>query len=223
MSDPDEQPTTLFGVPLSAFAGVLLPTPLASDRLLAALPQLGVTLMVRGGKLDDVDPELLRELGRLVVAIAQGKPADRLFRQNENTKPRRENGFKIAFVYYYMRACSDDIDDDSVALAQVKAAKSLDPPKSDASVKKIAQRHRVKVLDLMQQKSPAELGEIMIHFTCSPEQLIALNLSVVGKGSAGEKRDAEQLLDHWKQRELTQEKMSRLLEYLKKKSPHIRD
>jgi len=210
---------TLFGIPLRLWKRSLDEPKPISDRLLSELPQIGTTLLIKGNKLDNVDPELLRELGTLLVGIARGERADLLFRQNERTKPLRKNELHIAFVYHYMRACCGNLADDSEAIAQVRAAEPLDAPKAHATIKRIAQKYREEVFAIFGRKSRAELGEIVIGLTATSEQLQSVGCAALGHGSESQRLEGERILNHWKNYELTPEKVSAWREYLRRKSP----
>jgi hypothetical protein len=67
----------------------------ASDRLLAAVPLITAELRftgicgLRGAKIGSTDEELLRELGKVLLAVLGGQPAKMVSRQNERKKRRK--------------------------------------------------------------------------------------------------------------------------------------
>jgi truncated hemoglobin YjbI len=122
-----------------------------------------------------------------------------------------------------MRACSEDLTDDSPAIAQLRAAQQLKAPKSAETIRKIAQKHRDKVLEKFEQTSHAELGEMMIRLTANAKQVEDLLCTISGAGSEQQQLDGQKLIDHWTRRELTPQKKKAWRRYLLRKSPHMRD
>jgi hypothetical protein len=120
----------------------------ASDRLLRKLPLIALELRYAdwfgkdGRRLGSIDAELLCELGAILSAILNGEDARRLFRQNERTKPKSTTREAIALVYFYFRANSGNVADDSEAIERVKGAAHLNPPTTSATIRKYAQAYR---------------------------------------------------------------------------------
>jgi hypothetical protein len=185
---------------------------LASETTAAAFEQLR--------QVGTVDPELLRELASLLHAISRGEPANKLFRQNEKTKPK-QNRSGVALVYYYVLACTNDAD-----LAVKKAARAhsfgqrtgAERPFAKEYVKKVAQKHRDAALAYLEKK-PVDAAETARSYMCNSRQMYVLlykNGDVTqGKLSPQEATEVTELLKY----SLTAEKVSRLREYLRKKSP----
>ncbi len=197
---------TLFGVHEDAWLGALSASP-ASDRLLAKLPTIGTDLLLRG-KTGEIDPSIARELGSILLAIRRGEPANKLFRQDKRTKPKRD-GFNVAFVYWYIRACAERLADDSEALAVVKSNPLLKAPAAAASVRKLAQKNRARVFKEMEGKGRAQLGERFLWaFPGWP-------INADGAPSAP-------VLAFLRAHEVDPAKVARLREYLRLKSPHAR-
>lgn len=200
----------------------------ASPRLMAELPRISSELLVTGlfapntGRLGSVDAAVLRELGAILHNVQCGADARKLFQQDKRTKPKK-NGSALAFVYYYMRACSPDFSE-SQALEKIKAAERLGAPRSDASIRKTAQRHRDKTLDLLESMSRAKAGEMMVLYTADTTQMALLGRYLTSDSfTPDEDRELQQLFSYWRKWELTPDKVAGLRKYLKKKSPHIRD
>lgn len=191
--------------------------PPASKRLLAALPGIGATIAT--GKIA-VNPELLQELGLLLIAISRGEPAHKLFRQNERRKPKEDRA-GVALVYYYVWACTGD-----AALAIEKAARAhsfgertgTEKPFTKPYVRKVAQKYRNAVLRLLEQQ-PDETAERARIYLCNRKQLFVLlykNGDVTqGKLSPQEAAEVQELMQY----KLTPGKVATLREYLRKKSP----
>jgi hypothetical protein len=189
----------------------------ASDRLLAALPAISAA-MLTGTPLASL--ELLRELGSLLYAISRGEPADRLFRQHKRSKPKADRT-GVALVYYYVWACTDDA---AVAIDRAARAHSFgkrtgsEKPLSKASVRKLAQKYRRAALCLLEQR-PNEAATRARIYLCNPRQLyVLLNKGgdvTQGRLSAQEAAELQELARY----KLTAEKVARLREYLRKKSP----
>jgi hypothetical protein len=114
-----------------------------------ALPRLALALRLTGKFEAKTDPALVRELGEILSAIRAGQPAGKVFRQNEGAKPKRTNTYDLAVLYYYTLACSKDPANYKEAIAAVKAATDLQPPRSGETIRKYAQRHRIKVLQYL--------------------------------------------------------------------------
>ena len=133
---------------------------------MAALPRISAELLVRGQlspKLPEFpDASVLRELGTILHNIQCGVDARKLFRQDKRTKPTKD-GSRLAFVYYYMRACAPDFSE-TAALACIKASQQLNAPKADASIKKTAQLHRDETLKALAKMSAAEAGEMLLIY-----------------------------------------------------------
>ena len=175
----------------------------ASPRLMAELPNISAGL-ITNGKLPQLDTTLLRELGIILHNAQCGVDARKLFRQDERTKPRKDR-FNLAFAYWYMRASSDDLADDSHAIAFVKKVEPLSTPR----IKKIAQLYRPRVFKQMTGRSEAELGET---FTLCIGVFAELML-------APESSEARLLFDSMKQKPVDADRVEKLREYLRKKSP----
>lgn len=185
----------------------------ASDQLLKELGMIGAKLLYTGmcnpprwHVLQDIDVKSLRELGSILLAISSGTPAGKVFRQNERKKPKKDRS-NLAFVYLYMRACAIDIADDTAAIGKVKSVKSLDAPKSNSYIRKIAQRHRDTTFKFMEGKHSAILGERFFLCAGSPDELESFLADSPNK-----------LQDWFRQHELTQDKVKKLRSYLEKKS-----
>ncbi len=146
-----------------------------SNRLQEKLPIIACYLMFIGMEdfpiagLASFNANLLSELGSILMAICTGQEARRLFRQNERTKPRRKSPHLLALVYWYFRACSSDVADDSQAIERVRTATRLDAPKSAATIRKIAQGYRDFALNYLEDYSRSILE-------LPPPQLFVYNL-----------------------------------------------
>lgn len=203
-------------------------------------------LQLNRNALSDIDAGLLCELGSILMSILRGVPAGELFRQNERTKPERD-WWNLAVVYYFVRACSDDVTDDSDAIAQVKAAEGSGTLNSAEAIRKSIRNYRKSALDLLEQDCSAatllvflttrtaryrhlqQLHLVAPSVAATLQQYPALNNLVNEqlrdfKFTADEVAELERQRVEWDQRyKLTPEKASRLREYLRRKSPRMRD
>lgn len=175
----------------------------ASARLMTELPHISTGLIVNG-ELPQLDPMLLRELGMILHNVQCGVDARKLFLQDKRTKPRKDR-FNLAFAYWYVRARSDDLADDSDAIAFVEKIEPL----SASRIKKIAQQYRPRVFKQMTGRSEAELCEA---FTICIGAFAALMF-------APESSEARLLFDSMKQKPVDADRVEKLREYLRRKSP----
>jgi hypothetical protein len=219
----------------------------ASDELMEALPHISSVLRlleVNLASIGEIDPKLLCELGSLLASILRGVPANKLFRQDERTKPKKDWS-NLAVAYYFLRACAEDVTDDSNAIATVKAAETLGAPNSDELIRKSVRAFRLSVLNALEEN-----GDLMTQFvflvtrSARYQQLLhlynfipqAVALANGDPAVMSQIQDAaskhgftaqdaaeleKQRLD-WQRYHLTAKKVAKLREYLRKKSAHMR-
>jgi hypothetical protein len=115
-----------------------------------------------------VPKERWRELGDLLAAIHRGDPANLVFRQNEKRKPKRDTGFDhaICYVYMYTLACGPIVElDYAGALAAVRDAVGLQPPRATATINDIVKKHRKDVLEYFTKAEASSVGRHSLRLT----------------------------------------------------------
>jgi hypothetical protein len=204
-----------------------------SDRLRDELPT--ITLQFRLAQLAgsrcriDVEPQLLNELAHALMAVHQGKPAGRVFRQNERTKPKRKDSHAIALLYWYSRVTSSDISRDEGAIHYLKRAKHVTAPVSKATIRKIAQKYRDDTLNYLEIATGAPWGlQMMIFGLVSYEEMSLTDDSDILPTDEAEiisESDEAKVVAQVNALvpPVTLSQVKALRKYLKKKGPHFVD
>lgn len=179
----------------------------ASDRLLYALPQIAINLQA-GRRLTGIDPDLVSELGDVLLRVLCHEDARRLFRQAEMMTPQLRKARQIvlpvtvAYWYHYGRALHPEFEE-RAALELVRRAVGV--KLAPATIRKYAQTHRDNVLAHLQEHgSFLGVPQSVAEWADMPEWFAPLK----GAGAKNTKLRA---------------RVAAYRSYLRKKSEHMRD
>ncbi|HEX5461072.1 MAG TPA: hypothetical protein VFX20_13995 [Steroidobacteraceae bacterium] len=104
----------------------------------------GIAMRITG-----ISPNQLIELSEILLLIARGADARKLFRQDGRSKPKSRDHLNRALVYWSWRAIDPSGSDKAAAFAAAAPWKGGKMP-SRAWIRKIAQKHQKRCLEILE-------------------------------------------------------------------------